>query len=196
MNEQSMQDAGARRNELIVFTSDENKLVRYVLRRRDFTGLFLGYLGLLLLGAILLVTCFSDDGIAARGKMSSTLSLAWLSSPSLCGCASYYIRMLYRICYRLKKELVPPKSTEYECELVNRKGTIWYFASRAVAVPVGAFMFLLLLQRGVTGLFNIAGDGVDEYALAGLSYLLGIAGGRLLSYLLNLGASALSKSDR
>lgn len=194
MNERSMQDGRARCNELIVFTSDENKLVRYALRRRDFTGLFLGYLGLLLLGAILLVTCFTDDGIAAREEMSGTLSLAWLSSPSLCGCASYYIRKLYRICYRLKKEPVSSNSIEYECELVNRKGTIWYFASRAIAVPVGAFIFLLLLQRGITGLFNIAGDSVDEYALVGLSYLLGIAGGRLLSFLLNLGASALSKA--
>lgn len=196
MNGRSAAYKSGRGNELIVFTSDENERVRYVLRRRDFTGLFFGYLGLMLLGVVLLVICFSDDGIAARVKMSDALSLAWLSSPSLCGCASYYIRMLYRICYRLSKEPVHFDSNMYECELVNRKGTIWYFVTRAVAVPVGAFMFLLLLRCGITGLFNISGDDVDEYALAGLSYLLGVAGGRLLSYLLDLGASALSKSGR
>lgn len=182
-------------NDLVIFTSDENKAVRYVLRRADFTYLFLEYLVIMLVGIVLLGTGFTDWGIASRERMSDALNVAWLSSPSLCGCASYYIRMLYRICYRLNKRIVSPEDATFECERINRVGTIWYFVTRAVTVPTGAYMFLLLLSRGITGLLNISGDSVDEYVLAGLSYLLGVAGGRLLSYLLNLGASALPKSS-
>lgn len=190
-----MRDGSVHKDNLIVFTSGEDKFIRYVLKRRDFTGLFITYLILMLLGAVLLFVCFTNVGIAARAKMSDTLGLAWISSPSLCGCASYYIRKLYRICYRLDKEPIPADSAMYECELINREGTIWYFVTRAVAVPIGAFIFLLMLRCGITGLFNIAGNDVDEYALASFSYLLGVAGGRLMGYLLDLGTSALSKSS-
>ena len=163
----------------------------------------LGYIGTTILliitgiiGIVLTVFYLMQDS-AFLDNMTIGIKILWLTSPSICGCSIYYTKTLYRIGFKFTKAKIEVNKENYGEIRFKLVGTLSYFLSRVIQIPIGSFFFLLLVRCGFLSSFSVVPglESQSDLVMLGAAFLLGITGGHMLQFLTNTGLSMVSKRE-